>query len=84
MAFNRNKYFKNGLIDLSLLKFDERYVYKYVIPFEYEGRPDLISLDIYGDVSYQSFLTYYNRVSNSPKGYKRGTTLRFVDKSMLE
>lgn len=84
MAFDRSKYFVNGLLDLSSMKFREEYIHKYAIPFEYDSRPDLIALEIYGDISYQAFLTYYNRIHNPPEGYKKGRVIKFVDKSVLE
>lgn len=84
MAFNRNKYLKNGELDKKYFNFDESNIDRYIIPLKYEGRPDLIAFEIYGDTSYQVFLTYFNKIYDTPEGYYRGRVLKFVNRSFLE
>lgn len=84
MAFNRNRYKKDGFIDLNSLKFNDEMVYIYIVPLKYEGRPDLISLDIYGDTSYQVFLSYFNKIKNTPEDYTVGKKIKYIRKNLLE
>jgi len=65
-----------GLPDVDLYTFftfsDDK---KYRIPLKYEYRPDLISLDFYGDPKLFWVLVYANKFYESPEDFVAGTVI---------
>lgn len=84
MAFKRNRYLDGHFIDLDKMEFDKNDIRNYTIPLEFDGRPDLISFKLYGDASYQVFLTYLNRIYDTPSGFYSGRKIKYIDIDILE
>lgn len=84
MPFNKARYVKNNFIDFSLFNYDSVYYQTYTIPLEFQYRPDVISYMLYGDCSYQTLLSYINRIKNSPEGYYAGRVITIIKPSYID
>jgi len=49
------------------------------IPIRYEYRPDLIAYSLYNDVSYSTFLAVINDIKNSPEGFEKNKTIKYLN-----
>ena len=66
----RNHYQTLPVMDISL-----EGAIEYTVRSETEYRPDLVSLENYGDIGYDDFITMANRLTDPIKDYKTGTIL---------
>ena len=48
---------------------------EYTVVSEVEYRPDLVSLENYGTIDYDDYVTIANKLDDPIKGYKTGTVL---------
>lgn len=79
MAFTKEDLINNNFLDFSLIDYDSSYFINYEIPLKFAYRPDIISYYLYRDITYQSLLSYINRIDNSPEGYYSGRILKVID-----
>ncbi len=83
MAFNKENYLIGSevkFVDMKQIRsVNENYLLNYVIPLEYAYRPDIICYRLYGDTSYQSAISFINRINDSPEGYYSGRTIKVID-----
>jgi hypothetical protein len=71
------KHTQKGFPDIELYDYfnynDDR---NYRVPLKYEYRPDLISLDFYGDPKLYWVLVYANGFYNSPQDFNSGRIIK--------
>lgn len=84
MAFDKEEYLEGKFIDLRKFRFTEDYLESYIIPFEWAYRPDIICHFYYGDTSYQSLISFINRIDNSPEGYYAGRIIKLLKKEYMD
>lgn len=84
MGFNKEKYLKGKFLDMKLFDYDSNYTRNFIVPFEYAYRPDIICQRLYGDVSYQSLISYINRIDNSPEGYYSGRIIKIIKSEYID
>lgn len=83
MAFKRTNHESDYFIDINKFNFQKEKLSSYVIPMEFAHRPDLISYELYSDVSYQNMLSYINKIDDSPEGYYSGRVIKFLRRDFL-
>lgn len=84
MAFNKQKYMNNSFFRLSYFRFSDDKLATYIIPLEFNNRPDLISYSLYGDYSYQPVLSYINNIYETPEGYYAGRVIKVLKREFIE